>query len=32
MNVRDAGRFDRSFEFREGKIIARRDYDCFYPW
>jgi len=25
-------RFAQVFEFRDGKIIAQRNYDCFYPW
>jgi ketosteroid isomerase-like protein len=25
-------RFAQFFEFRDGKIIAQRNYDCFYPW
>jgi len=25
-------RFAQVFEFRDGKIVAQRNYDCFYPW
>jgi ketosteroid isomerase-like protein len=25
-------RFAQFFEFRDGKIVAQRNYDCFYPW
>lgn len=25
-------RFAQFFEFRGGKIVAQRNYDCFYPW
>jgi len=25
-------RFAQFFEIREGKIVAQRNYDCFYPW
>lgn len=25
-------RFAQVFEFRDGKIVAFRNYDCFYPW
>jgi ketosteroid isomerase-like protein len=25
-------RFAQVFEFRDGKIAAQRNYDCFYPW
>jgi ketosteroid isomerase-like protein len=25
-------RFAQVFEFAEGKIVAQRNYDCFYPW
>jgi len=25
-------RFAQFFEFRNGKIISQRNYDCFYPW
>ena len=25
-------RFAQIFEFRDGKIVAQRNYDCFYPW
>jgi len=25
-------RFAQFFEFRHGKIVAQRNYDCFYPW
>lgn len=25
-------RFAQIFEFRNGKIAAQRNYDCFYPW
>lgn len=25
-------RFGQLFEFREGRIVAQRNYDCFEPW
>lgn len=25
-------RFAQIFEFRDGKIVGQRNYDCFYPW
>jgi len=25
-------RFVQFFEFRAGRIVAQRDYDCFEPW
>ena len=25
-------RFAQVVELREGKIVALRNYDCFYPW
>jgi len=25
-------RFAQFFEFREGRIVKQRNYDCFYPW
>ena len=25
-------RFAQFFEFEGGKIVAQRNYDCFYPW
>jgi ketosteroid isomerase-like protein len=25
-------RFAQFFEFEDGKIVAQRNYDCFYPW
>lgn len=25
-------RFAQFFEFRDGRIAAQRNYDCFYPW
>jgi ketosteroid isomerase-like protein len=25
-------RFAQFFEFRDGKIVAQRNYDCFYPF
>lgn len=25
-------RFAQFFQFRDGKIVAQRNYDCFYPW
>ena len=25
-------RFAQFFRFRDGKIVAQRNYDCFYPW
>jgi ketosteroid isomerase-like protein len=26
------GRFASFLEFREGRIVAQRSYDCFEPW
>ncbi|MCH2471184.1 MAG: nuclear transport factor 2 family protein [Gemmatimonadetes bacterium] len=25
-------RFAQFFEFQDGRIVAQRNYDCFYPW
>lgn len=25
-------RFAQIFEFADGKIVAQRNYDCFFPW
>ncbi len=25
-------RFAQVLELRDGKIVALRNYDCFYPW
>lgn len=25
-------RFAQFYEFRDGRISAQRNYDCFYPW